>query len=54
MRPSGKLLRVMPITMAVGQGAGVTAAVAVAKGKTPRTVSIADVQTELRRQGVKL
>lgn len=49
-----ELLRTMPMTMVVGQGAGVTAAVAVDKGKTLREVVITDVQAELRRQGVKL
>jgi len=49
-----ELLRVMPITMAVGQAAGTAAAVSVKTGVFPREVSIADVQEELERQGVTL
>jgi hypothetical protein len=45
-------LRVMVHTMAVGQGAGVTAAIAAKTGSTPRAVSIAMVQEELKNQGV--
>ena len=48
------LLRCMAHTMVVGQGAGVAAAVAVGTGVSPRAVSIAAVQAELRRQGVVL
>ena len=44
-------LRVMAHTMVVGQGAGVTAAVAARTDKTPRQVSISSVQDELIRQG---
>jgi hypothetical protein len=44
------LLRVMVHTMVVGQGAGVVAAVASGTGSSPRTVDIAAVQHELRRQ----
>lgn len=48
------LLRTMVQTMVVGQGAGVAAAVAARAGVTPRAVPLADVQAELRRQGVAL
>jgi hypothetical protein len=37
-----------------GQGAGTAAAVSLKTGKTPRDVSIADVQAELRRQGARI
>jgi len=46
------LLRVMVHTMVVGQGAGAAAAVAASAGVVPREVDIAEVQAELRRQGV--
>ena len=49
-----ELLRVMPITMAVGQGAGVAAAVAARENVAPACVQIETVQEELRRQGVAL
>jgi len=49
-----ELLRVMPITMAVGQGAGVAAAVASGSGALPREVDIAAVQSALAKQGVTL
>lgn len=44
------------VIIAGGGLAGVCAATAVAvdKGKTPREMAVADVQAELRRQGVKL
>ena len=48
------LLRVMALTMVVGQGAGVAAAVAAQSGAQPRAIGIAAVQDELRRQGVAL
>jgi len=48
------LLRVMVHTMVVGQAAGTAAAVAVRAGVTPGTANVADIQTELRRQGVTL
>ncbi len=48
------LLRTMVQTMMVGQGAGVAAAVAARSGVPPRQAPIADVQAELRRQGVTL
>ena len=44
-------LRSMVHTMIVGQGAGVTAAVATKAGSVPRQVSITLVQDELKRQG---
>jgi hypothetical protein len=51
---SGWLLRSMVLTMVVGQGAGAAAAVAALAGVTPRSVDVAAVQAELRRQGVVL
>ena len=48
------LLRAMALTMVVGQGAGVAAAVAAQTRSAPREVNIAAVQDELRRQGVTL
>lgn len=48
------LLRTMVQTMVVGQGAGAAAAVAAAAGLSPREVAMAEVQAELRRQGVVL
>jgi len=49
-----ELLRVMPVTMIVGQGAGVAAAVSVRDGVVPRSVDIGAVQRELQAQGVSL
>ena len=49
-----ELLRTMPVTMIVGQGAGIVAAVSVREGTTPRNVSIEAVQKELKRQGANL
>jgi len=46
--------RVMPISMATGQGAGVCAALAAKAGVTPRQVDMREVQAELRRQGATL
>ena len=46
--------RVMPISMATGQGAGVCAALAARAGVTPRQVDMREVQAELRRQGATL
>jgi hypothetical protein len=46
--------RVMPISMATGQAAGVCAALAARADKTPRDIPAADVQGELRRQGADL
>jgi hypothetical protein len=43
--------RVMPISMATGQAAGVCAALAIREGTQPRAISVAKVQGELRRQG---
>jgi hypothetical protein len=48
------LLRVMVLTMVVGQAAGVAAAVAAGTDTTPRAVDVCGVQAELRRQGVEL
>ena len=45
--------RVMPICLNVGQGAGIAAAIASARGLAPRDVPAADIQAELRRQGVE-
>jgi len=46
--------RVMPISVATGQAAGVCAALAVRAGKAPRDVPVPEVQNELRRQGAYL
>ena len=46
--------RVMPIVMATGQAAGVCAAIAAKAGKTPRQVSVGEVQRELVRQEASL
>jgi hypothetical protein len=46
--------RVMPVSMATGQAAGVCAALAVRLGRSPRAVAASDVQTELLRQGANL
>jgi hypothetical protein len=46
--------RVMPIVMATGQAAGITAALAARQGRTPRQVAVRDVQRELVRQGASL
>jgi glycine/D-amino acid oxidase-like deaminating enzyme len=46
--------RVSPICMATGQAAGVCAALAARLGTPPRTVPVAQVQAELRRQGANL
>lgn len=46
--------RVMPISMATGQAAGICAAIASKKGLLPRKVKAQDVQRELLRQGAYL
>jgi hypothetical protein len=46
--------RVMPIVMATGQAAGVTAALAARKGLRPRQIEARTVQNELVRQGASL
>ena len=46
--------RVMPIVMATGQAAGVTAALAARSGARPRQLDVKDVQHELLRQGASL
>jgi hypothetical protein len=46
--------RVMPIVMATGQAAGVTAALAARKGLRPRQIEARHVQSELVRQGASL
>ncbi len=46
--------RVMPVSMATGQAAGVCAALAVRYEKPPRAVPVSDVQHELIRQGANL
>jgi hypothetical protein len=46
--------RVMPIVMATGQAAGVSAALAARSGALPRKVDFKEVQKELRRQGASL
>ena len=48
------LLRVMALTMVVGQAAGVAAAISTQQGVTPRSVDTGVVQRELMRQGVDL
>ena len=45
--------RAMPICLNVGQGAGIAAAIAAARGLALRDVPAADIQAELRRQGVE-
>lgn len=49
-----EMLRTMPVTMIVGQGAGVVAAISVRDGATQRDVNVEAVQEELRRQGANL
>ncbi|HYY24192.1 MAG TPA: FAD-dependent oxidoreductase [Candidatus Udaeobacter sp.] len=46
--------RVMPVSMATGQAAGVCAALSVRHGKLPREMPVTAVQTELIRQGANL
>ncbi len=46
--------RVMPISMATGQAAGVCAALAARSGRRPREVPAVEVQRELARQGAHL
>jgi hypothetical protein len=46
--------RVMPISMATGQAAGVCAALAAAQGKRPQDIPASAVQRELRSQGASL
>ena len=46
--------RVMPISMATGQAAGVCAALAARTRRLPREVPPGDVQGELRRQGAQI
>lgn len=46
--------RVMPISMATGQAAGVCAALATRQGKFPREVPVNEVQRELLQQGASL
>jgi hypothetical protein len=46
--------RVMPIVMATGQAAGVTAALAARRAVGPRDVFYRDIQAELARQGASL
>ncbi|WP_086772251.1 FAD-dependent oxidoreductase [Streptomyces bobili] len=46
--------RVMPISMATGQAAGVCAALAATEGRQPRDVPASAVQRELRSQGASL
>jgi len=46
--------RVMPVSMATGQAAGVCAALSARHGKPPREIPPADVQDELIRQGANL
>jgi len=46
--------RVMPVSMATGQAAGVCAALAAQQGKAPRDVPVGAVQAELLAQGADL
>ena len=46
--------RVMPVSIATGQAAGVCAALSVRRGKSPRFIPATDVQAELVRQGANL
>jgi hypothetical protein len=46
--------RVMPISMATGQAAGVCAALAATRGTRPRDIPVSTVQRELRTQGASL
>jgi hypothetical protein len=46
--------RVMPVSMATGQAAGVCAALAARARKSPRDIAVSDVQRELLRQGADL
>src|SRR5687767_9814604 len=46
--------RVMPIVMATGQAAGVTAALAAQRGVRPRALGTKEIQHELLRQGASL
>jgi len=46
--------RVMPIVMATGQAAGVTAALAARRGARPRELAAREIQYELIRQGASL
>ncbi len=46
--------RVMPVSMATGQAAGVCAALAVRRNRPPREVPVGEIQQELARQGAIL
>lgn len=46
--------RVMPVSMATGQAAGICAGLAAKEGKTPRSLPVQQVQTELLNQGALL
>jgi len=46
--------RIMPVSMATGQAAGISAALAAKAGKPVRSVPYADVRAELLRQGANL
>ncbi|ADH84857.1 FAD-dependent oxidoreductase [Desulfurivibrio alkaliphilus] len=46
--------RVMPVSVATGQAAGVCAALAVKTGRIPRSLPAGEVQAELLRQGAEL
>lgn len=46
--------RVMPVSVATGQGAGVCAALAVKARKIPRDIPFKEIQSELLRQGAAL
>jgi hypothetical protein len=44
----------MPPVFAMGQAAGTAAALAVERGMRPRTINVAELQQELRKQGAIL
>ena len=54
MSDKPSLVLVSQACTVTGQGAGVAAAISIATGTTTSQVNVADVQAELRRQGVKL
>ena len=51
--PARMYFSAMPLCANVGQAAGVAAALAARAGVQPRAVPVADIQAELRRQGVE-
>jgi predicted GNAT family acetyltransferase len=53
-RVSHSATRQMMCCAVTGQGAGVAAAVAIKSGKTTAAVNIGDVQSRLKKQGVRI